>query len=91
MVRQRLAKLIKIVQCDGDELLGDGKALNTLQSIRNRLAHLDWELGEDGVMRLSDNPEEGFDYEMLRKLRAQVRQAGIDLEKIEADILRKLA
>lgn len=55
--------------------LQDSGAIHSLQILRNRLAHVEGELDEDGVMTLVDNIDDKFDFEKFSEIRIQLREA----------------
>lgn len=80
MVKYRLAKIMAEVS-EMAGLLSDEGDLNKMQTLRNRLAHLECIYSDDGWMSLSDDSDDLFDFERFRDIRKTLRDIGIALEK----------
>lgn len=68
LVRQRLHSMSKELE-NFPQIFADGKELSELQNLRNRLAHIEGELSDDGTMRLADDCNDTFDFSRFKSIR----------------------
>ena len=81
IVRNRLMVLMREIGGDA-EFFEEGAPLAEMQKLRNRLAHITGNADENGVMTLSDDLEEKFDYDKFREIRKNLRDIGGMLDSL---------